>query len=67
MFGVPNAIWELAVHVSQLHSIICLRCFTRLADERGLEWDKEITFQPVSRITQDRIVTGSVNCEERPT
>lgn len=59
MFSVPNAIWELAVHVSQLESIVCLRCFTRLADERGVEWDKEIKFRPVSRITQDRTVESA--------
>lgn len=54
-FNVPNDIWELAVHISQIHGIICLRCFTRMADERGVEWDNDITFRPASQITQDRI------------
>jgi len=41
----------LAVHRSQINDIICLRCFTRLADEQGVQWDKEIKFYPVSFIT----------------
>ncbi|HEX5704889.1 MAG TPA: hypothetical protein VFX97_16950 [Pyrinomonadaceae bacterium] len=64
MFGVPNEVWELVVHHSQLRNIICLRCFTRLADERGVEWDKDITFQPVSRITVDCIVTETGHPED---
>jgi len=51
-FHVPNEIWELAVHGKHTNSIICLQCFTRLADERGVEWDKEIKFYPVSWETQ---------------
>lgn len=50
-FSVPDKIWKLAVHRSQIEDIICLRCFTRLADERKVEWDKDIKFYPVSQIT----------------
>lgn len=50
-FHVPDKIWKLAVHESLLFSIICLFCFTRLADERGVQWDREIEFFPVSQIT----------------
>jgi len=50
-FHVPNDIWALAVHRSQINNIICLRCFTRLADERKVVWDKEIKFYPISQIT----------------
>jgi hypothetical protein len=50
-FWVPDEIWKLAVHHSQRNSIICLQCFTRLADERGVEWDLKIQFYPVSQIT----------------
>jgi len=52
-FWVPDEIWRLAVHRSQLNSILCLRCFTRLADERSVLWDKEIKFYPVSWITHN--------------
>ena len=54
-FHVPNVIWEAAVHSSQLHNIICLACFTKMADERGVEWDESITFYPVSQITITRM------------
>ena len=50
-FWVPNRIWWLAVHVSQLNNLICLCCFTRLADERGVRWDDDIKFYPVSQLT----------------
>lgn len=50
-FSVPDEIWKLAVHRSQINDIVCLQCFTRLADERGVQWDKEIEFYPVSFIT----------------
>jgi hypothetical protein len=53
-FKVPNEIWKLVVHVSQIESLICLNCFTRLADERGVEWDKDIQFYPTSRVTLDK-------------
>jgi len=58
-FLVPDEVWKLAVHVSQQNDIICLRCFARLADERGVEWDKDIKFYPCSRITQDEIIKKS--------
>jgi len=54
MFHVPNDIWELSVHISQIENLICLRCFTRMADERGVEWDREITFEPISQVKHSR-------------
>lgn len=53
-FYVPDSVWRAAMHVSQWNEIVCLSCFTRLADERGVEWDREIEFYPVSRIGHDR-------------
>jgi len=50
-FHVPDKVWALTVHASQIEDIICLRCFTRLADERGVRWDKHIKFFPISQIT----------------
>lgn len=54
-FHVPNKIWKLAVHISQINNIICLRCFTRLADERGVKWDDGIKFFPTSQITLGKL------------
>jgi len=53
-FWVPDEIWWASVHISQRNNIICLRCFARLADEKGVEWDKEIEFYPVSWITHKK-------------
>ena len=64
-FLVPDEVWKLAVHVSQWNDIICLRCFARLADERGVEWDKDIKFYPCSRITQDKIIKKSRQYREK--
>lgn len=49
-YWVPNEIWELATHHSQRNNLICLDCFTRMADTRFVEWDKEITFEPHSLV-----------------
>ena len=54
-FWVPDDIWELATSDSQRNSAICLRCFTRLADERGVDWDREIKFYPTDQATMDCI------------
>lgn len=54
-FRVRNEIWQAAVHERFQDSIVCLRCFTRLADEKSVIWDKEIRFYPVSWITHKQI------------
>ena len=50
-FKVPNEIWGLATHHSQREDLICLDCFTRMADTRFVEWDKDIKFIPTSLVT----------------
>ena len=66
-FWVPNDVWRTVVHPHYADSIHCLRCFTDRADEKLVEWDKEIKFYPVSRLTHLRdvrgIVVGAVNAE----
>jgi hypothetical protein len=47
-FMVPDGIWALAVPEALRERVLCLTCFTRLADENGVEWDREIQFYPVS-------------------
>ncbi len=60
-FYVPDPIWRAAVHVSELQNILCLGCFTRLADERGVEWDKEVEFIPVSWVTHQMFLTSGTS------
>ena len=50
-FWVPNDMWHRAVRKGFEDAIVCLQCFTRIADEKMLEWDKEIKFYPVSAVT----------------
>jgi len=47
-FTVPDDIWEAVISKEYNVNITCLRCFTRLADEKLIEWDKDIKFYPVS-------------------
>ena len=47
-FSVPDEVWSEVVPLKWRSSIVCLRCFTRLADEKLVEWDKCIDFYPVS-------------------
>lgn len=55
-FHVPDDIWQAAMHKSDWNNIVCLSCFARLADERGVEWDNDIAFYPVSRISHDKFL-----------
>ena len=50
-FIVLNNIWKLATHKSQRESLICLDCFTRMADTRFVDWDKDIKFYSTSLIS----------------
>lgn len=50
-FGVPDEMWRAVVPSCYLDSEICLRCFTRWADEKGVQWDHAIKLFPVSLIS----------------
>lgn len=51
-FHVPDEIWQEVVHHSRLQDIHCLTCFIERADEKLIDWDKHITFYPVSLRSQ---------------
>jgi len=53
-FTVPDDLWSAAVPEHLRQSTLCLNCFTRLADEHMLAWDKSIEFWPVSLRTHLR-------------
>lgn len=50
-FRVPDDIWRVVVPWYAYHDVVCLACFTRLADEKLIRWDREIEFFPVSLVT----------------
>lgn len=47
-FRVPDNVWVVVAPHGHENSNVCLRCFTRIADEKRVEWDKNIKFYPVS-------------------
>lgn len=56
-FSVPEELWE---KVSDGRwNILCLQCFTSLADEMGEDWSADIELFPVSRkMMERRIING---------
>lgn len=47
-FHVPDDVWNVVVPEYLQPSVVCLACFTRLADEKLVAWDRKIEFFPVS-------------------
>lgn len=47
-FWVPNEMWAVVVHRSRLQDIHCLNCFIERADEKLIDWSKDIKFYAIS-------------------
>lgn len=45
-------IWKQAIHPHHQNSIVCLNCFMLRADEKFLEWEKNLELRPISFYTQ---------------
>ena len=58
-FRVPDEVWRLIVPEQFQNSIVCLSCFTRLGDEKGVPWDADIAFYPVSLATHMRFIPAT--------
>ncbi len=56
-FHVPDEVWQAAIPEYYGRNIVCLTCFTRLADERAIPWDHEIEFFPVSLVSHFGMTT----------
>ena len=50
-FSVTDEIWEASVPVRFRDAVLCIGCFTRFADEAGVQWDRDIKFYPISLVT----------------
>lgn len=48
-FNVPDEIWNVVAPIGI--NILCIDCFTTIADIKGIQWDKDIQLFPVSLIT----------------
>lgn len=46
--GFFSPVWELVTGPHWEHSILCIRCFAELGDEKFIEWEEDIEFYPVS-------------------
>lgn len=57
-FRVPDDVWQRALHVSQWDMLLCLSCFTRLADARFVVWAPSIKLYPCDLVTQIKIALG---------
>ena len=47
-FHVPDEIWNDAIPPEHQSDVVCISCFTRLADEKLIAWDRQIQLYPVS-------------------
>lgn len=47
-FYVSDYIWEKVVPEEFRSGVVCINCFTRLGDEKLVEWDNNIKLYPVS-------------------
>ena len=50
-FHVPDEIWRAVVPEAVRHRVVCLGCFTALADAQLVAWDRDIRFWPVSLVS----------------
>ena len=50
-FHVPDAVWGRVVPPHLVDHVVCLDCFTSLADEKLIDWSKDIEFSPVSLVS----------------
>lgn len=53
-FSVSNDVWEAVVPTHARDRVVCVSCFARLADEKQVEWDRNIQFYPVSLVAHLR-------------
>lgn len=63
-FNVPDEVWEGVVYKEHLTRVLCIDCFTKLADEKLIEWDTNIEFYPVSLKTHLQGVIDTMEDDE---
>lgn len=64
-YEVPKDIWEEVIRVQFQKARVCLNCFMARADERFIEWEKDIKFFPCSASTQLKIQNELTTYENR--
>jgi hypothetical protein len=54
-FWVPDEVYKAAIRPEFRDGYICLECFIKEADEKLIEWAKDIKFYPVSAVITMRV------------
>jgi len=54
-FDVPDDIWNKIIPTEFQDKVVCLNCFTRLGDEKYIDWSDDIKFYPVSLVRHQEI------------
>lgn len=49
---VSDELWEAVVHPSLRSTYMCLNCFASRADEKFIDWSREIELIPLSLVGQ---------------
>ncbi len=62
-FWVPDWVWNDVIHPHYNTSLVCLNCFMERADEKMIEWEKEIQLWPCSQATQIKIQQAAKEAE----
>ena len=60
-FRATKDLWEECVRPHYQNSSVCLRCFARVADEKLLAWEKDVTLYPMSLRTHLDMTLTSAN------
>lgn len=60
-FLVSDEIWYAAMPKPHWNDPVCINCFTHNAEERGVEWCKDIELTPCSRMRYERETWHSVH------
>lgn len=47
-FVVPDDVWQQVVPEALAERVLCVACFASFADERLIDWARDIEFWPVS-------------------
>lgn len=62
-FSIPDELWRIVVPTCFQKHTICLRCFTRWADEKSTEWDRVIKLFPESFVSHRKTLDATSGTE----
>jgi len=51
-FVATDEAWELSLHINDRAGYVCIDCFSKQGDERGVDWSDGIKFYPLPKAEQ---------------